>query len=228
MKKIFLVLFVEIFLTGCLLNFNNMEEPKEIIFKHEEVEIPNVEEILEDLEIIEPKPESLTYYYPIDGFKENILLKPFGLYSTPGNSPVDPEHFTGYHTGVDIEITEDQIDEDVWVYAVADGTIEVIRTASGYGGVMVMSTIIDDESYFALYGHIDIKSISVEVGDEVTAGQKLAVLGEGYSVETDGERKHLHFSLYTGDNINLLGYVQNESELDAWVDPEELLIDLID
>jgi hypothetical protein len=46
----------------------------------------------------------------------------------------------------------------------------------------------------------------------------LAVLGTGFSTETDGERKHLHLGIHKGTAINILGYVQNSSELNNWVD----------
>lgn len=40
---------------------------------------------------------------PIAEFEKRITKKPFGIYITPQNSPVQPERFTGYHTGVDVE-----------------------------------------------------------------------------------------------------------------------------
>jgi hypothetical protein len=35
--------------------------------------------------------------------KAGLQKKPFGIYITPENSPVQPENFTGYHTGIDVE-----------------------------------------------------------------------------------------------------------------------------
>lgn len=159
-------------------------------------------------------------YYPIENFKEGITLKPFGIYITPRSSPVRPERFTGYHTGADVEVPEAQQDEDVWVYAVADGTVELSRSVSGYGGVLIISFAIAEESYSALYGHLRAP-LNLKVGDKVVADQALAVLGEGFSVETDGERKHLHFALQKDGGLDLRGYVQTKEELDKWADPLE-------
>ena len=58
-------------------------------------------------------------------------------------------------------------------------------------------------------------------GATVKLGQQIALLGDGYSDETDGERKHLHFAIIPGESSNLKGYVQNESELSGWIDPLE-------
>ncbi len=40
---------------------------------------------------------------PIANAKSRITKKTFGLFVSPQNSPVLPEKFTGYHTGVDFE-----------------------------------------------------------------------------------------------------------------------------
>jgi hypothetical protein len=39
----------------------------------------------------------------VEGFVQRVTKKPFGLYVDPDNSPVQPEMFTGYHTGADAE-----------------------------------------------------------------------------------------------------------------------------
>src|SRR3989344_6907506 len=41
--------------------------------------------------------------WPVDEFEERITKKPFGIFITPQNSPIKPERFSGYHTGVDVE-----------------------------------------------------------------------------------------------------------------------------
>src|SRR3989344_7022766 len=40
---------------------------------------------------------------PIAEFSQRITKKPFGIYITPETSPVHPDKFDGFHTGVDIE-----------------------------------------------------------------------------------------------------------------------------
>lgn len=158
-------------------------------------------------------------HYPVFNFDTSITLKPFGIYITPQDSPVQPEKFRGYHNAVDVEVPDSMLDEDVWVYAVSDCKLVVSRTVSGYGGVIVIVCEIDDEDYTVLYGHVDINSVLHDVGDFVGYGERLAILGEGYSSKTDGERKHLHFSIKKGVDFDLSGYVQTEDALMEWIDP---------
>ncbi|MFH0834588.1 MAG: M23 family metallopeptidase [Patescibacteria group bacterium] len=165
-----------------------------------------------------PITETTKLSYPIENFATGITKKPFGIYITPKTSPVQPERFTGYHTGVDIETIAEQKDTDVWVYAIADGKVELKRRVNGYGGVLILSYVIDGQTYSALYGHLNLPE-NLQVGDAVKAKQALTTLGAGFSTATDGERKHLHFSLKPGLDLDLRGYVKNESELAGWIDP---------
>jgi murein DD-endopeptidase MepM/ murein hydrolase activator NlpD len=158
---------------------------------------------------------------PVGNYKTGQTKKHFGQYITPATSPVQPERFTGYHTGVDIEQVQDNT--DVSVYAVSDGTVRFVSTVSGYGGVIVIQFSYQNQTYTALYGHLRIASATVKNGDKVTKGEKLAVLGAPYSSETDGERKHLHFAIHKGSSVVLLGYVQNQSELSSWIDPNMII-----
>ncbi len=157
---------------------------------------------------------------PVEGFKERITKKPFGLYITPETSPVSPDKFTGYHTGVDSEFTD--TGKEVPVRAIADGTIVVRTWASGYGGVIAIRHIINGVPLFAVYGHLDPKSFLAADITEVKAGQQIAVLGDNHSDETDGARKHLHFSIYSGEKLDLHGYVQTKEELAPWLNPLDL------
>ena len=153
---------------------------------------------------------------PIDDFKARITKKNFGQYFDPQNSTVSPERFTGYHTAVDIEYED--VSVDVPVYAVADGKITLSTTASGYGGVYMMEFQKDAQIYTALYGHIRPSSLP-KIGTEYKKGQQIAVLGTGYSQETDNERRHLHFGILKGSSTNIKGYVQSKSDLSSWLDP---------
>ena len=157
-----------------------------------------------------------TFAFPIDQFKERITKKPFGIYITPQNSPISPERFTGYHTGVDVEYQD--ITSDVPVYAIADGKIVLSETASGYGGVFMAEIGIDGKPHNVLYGHIRPSSLP-KTGQEFKKGEKLALLGTGFSKETDNERKHLHFAVLSDTRDDIKGYVQNKSELSGWIDP---------
>ncbi len=156
---------------------------------------------------------------PIENFFSRVTKKPFGIYITPKTSPVQPEKFTGYHTGADAETTASEATTDVPIYSIADGTVVFAGHVNGYGGVMMIQYTINGETVTALFGHLRITSFTVKKGDKATTGQKIAVLGTGYSSETDGERKHLHFGIIKGANINYKGYVQTKGELSAWDDP---------
>lgn len=153
---------------------------------------------------------------PVEGFRERITKKPFGIYITPQTSPTQPERFSGYHTGVDVEYDSDL--GDVSVRAVADGTVVLARTVSGYGGVVAIQHVIAGQRAMGVYGHLRPSSLP-RVGTAVAAGQRIGVLGSGGTAETDGERRHLHFGLVKGAVADLRGYVAKESELAGWLNP---------
>jgi len=157
--------------------------------------------------------------FPIAEFSTRITKKPFGIYITPENSPVSPERFSGYHTGVDVEYED--VTADVPVYAIADGTVVESRFVSGYGGTFIIEAEYDGIPHTFLYGHIRPSSLP-SVGKIVKKGEQLAVLGTGKSYETDGERKHLHFAVTANNQIDLRGYVQNKTDLDLWLNPQDL------
>lgn len=171
--------------------------------------------------IVSPSPNQ-TYAFPIENYFQNQTKKVFGKYITKENSPVSPERFSGYHAGVDIEINPEQLDKEVPVYAITDSELIYKKWVSGYGGVAILKFQLNGENMTALYGHLNIDSISKNVGEKIQKGEKLGILGKAYSTETDGERKHLHFSIHKGDSTELKGYVSNQSELSSWVDPNSL------
>ena len=162
------------------------------------------------------EPSGATLVEPIADMKARVTKKPFGIFITPETSPVQPERFRGYHTGIDVEY-EDAMD-DIPVVAIADGTVLTSRTASGYGGVVVIRHVLANETVLALYGHLD-PSMLPSQGGIVAAGERIGVLGAGDTSETDGERKHLHFAILKDGAVDLRGYVQNQSELSLWYDP---------
>ncbi len=160
---------------------------------------------------------------PISGGAQRITKKFFGTYVTPKNSPVQPERFTGYHTGVDFETTPAEANIDVSIMAACDGTLVLKKWASGYGGVAVESCTLDGQAVTVIYGHLRLASVSPTVGQKLKAGEAFAVLGTGYSTETDGERKHLHLGIHKGSAINITGYVSRQSDLQNWLDPTKYL-----
>jgi len=153
---------------------------------------------------------------PVADFRARVTKKPFGIYINPQNSTISPERFTGYHTGADAEYQD--ISADVPVFAVTDGTVVLSRTASGYGGVIMLEITLDSAKHTVLYGHIRPSSLP-KVGQKVTKGDQIALLGTGYSTETDNERRHLHFAILADKSLNIKGYVSTKSQLSAWLDP---------
>jgi len=164
-----------------------------------------------------------TLSLPISNALARVTKKPFGIYITPQNSPVNPEKFKGYHTGVDFETTPEEQDTDVPIYAICTGELLVKKTSTGYGGVVVQKCNVNNQAVTVIYGHLKLASIQTKVNQEIKAGDVFAILGKGFSSETSGERKHLHLGIHKGSTINILGYVQNQSELSAWLNILDLL-----
>jgi murein DD-endopeptidase MepM/ murein hydrolase activator NlpD len=158
------------------------------------------------------------FQFPLDRAGERVTEKPFGIYITPQNSPVQPERFSGYHTGVDFETFPDEQNKDIEIKAICSGQILVKRYVSGYGGAMVEACKFGNQDIKVIYGHLKISSMMGTVGQELLAGDKIGVLGKGFSQETDYERKHLHLGIHLGKSVSFLGYVQNKAELANWLD----------
>ena len=159
---------------------------------------------------------------PLSRAWERVTKKSLGTRVSPTNSPVSPKRFSGFHTGTDFETFPEEQDADVTVMAVCTGPLLRVATADGYGGYAVQSCIINDQPVTVVYGHLRRSSVISKVGDTVSAGQAFAMLGKGFSTETDGERKHLHLSIAKGRSINIRGYVSSASALEGWLDLEKL------
>lgn len=169
---------------------------------------------------VETKP---IFVSPISDPLARITKKSFGIYVSPKNSPVSPEKFTGYHTGVDFEVFPTEQNQDIAISTICDGKILEKQQARGYGGMIVQSCSLDNKPITVVYGHIKLSSVSVAIGDDHSAGSFLAFLGQGYSTETDGERKHLHLGIHKGIIPDTRGYVQTENELNKWIDIQDYL-----
>lgn len=197
MKKGILLLTVILIIFGFLLR--HPEQP----------EIQN--NIVETIPTVSQE-EEIKSIYPIAEFRQRITKKTFGKYITLENSPVSPERFKGFHTGVDVEYED--VNSEVPVLAVCDGEIVLSKWVSGYGGVLILKCA---ENYY-IYGHLKNSSITKNLN--VLRGDQIGILGEGKTQETDFERKHLHFGI-NKKSADLRGYVQNEKELSDWIDPLE-------
>lgn len=84
------------------------------------------------------------------------------------------------HKGLDL------VGEDPKIYAIADGTAEVLYEANGFGNY-VRQRLADGRRIY--YGHM--KSISVKSGEKITRGQFLGVMGATGKVTGP----HLHLEL---------------------------------
>ncbi|MFH2104803.1 MAG: peptidoglycan DD-metalloendopeptidase family protein [Parcubacteria group bacterium] len=160
---------------------------------------------------------------PIRDAEGRISKKPFGIKITPATSPVQPEKFSGYHTGTDFEVREAEVNQEVAVHPICAGKIKEVKKVSGYGGVVIQSCTINNESVSVIYGHISISQSPIVSGDQVALNNQIAVLADHESIESGGERKHLHLGIYKSDQIDLRGYVSTEAELKEWINPESIL-----
>ena len=168
-------------------------------------------------------PSKQIFISPMNDALSRITKKPFGIYISPINSPVTPEKFTGYHTGVDYETFPTEQVEDITITAICTGKVIEKKQARGYGGMVIQSCLIDNSPITIIYGHMRLSSIKNSMGEILNAGDFLGFLGTGYSAETDGERKHLHLGIHTGEVVDTRGYVQTKSELKNWIDIKEYL-----
>lgn len=161
------------------------------------------------------EPAETEVVLPIAGYDARDVFKNFGEF-------ID-DRFHGYHLGDDIEYGDSS--ERIPVFAIADGTVvERKEFVSGYGGFILTRHVIDGKTITALYGHLDTKSVPLNVGDPVKKGQVIAFLGENESHETDGRRKHLHFGLYEGDEIRYLGYEKEVAHVSQWINPRDFFM----
>ncbi|MDO8529667.1 MAG: M23 family metallopeptidase [bacterium] len=159
------------------------------------------------------------FQVPLDRASQRVTRKPFGIYITPATSPVQPEKFQGYHTGTDFEIFSEELNADVPARAVCSGKLLLKKYASGYGGVAVEFCELDKNPITVVYGHLKLSSISTDIGENINAGDIIGILGANKSVETNGERKHLHLGFHKGNAVNILGYVGKQSDLSNWLNP---------
>lgn len=187
-------------------------ESKEVVTSSEETPIA-------DPPALELQEQGQNMVNPLDQSAKRVTKKPFGIFIDQATSPVQPERFGGYHTGADFETFSSEAKTEVVVRAICSGEVIVKRYASGYGGIIVTSCVIDGKDVTVVYGHFRFSSITLKVGEQVVAGDEMGILGMGGSSETDGERKHLHLGIHRGSTPALLGYVAASDDLSDWIDP---------
>lgn len=145
---------------------------------------------------------------PVHLLDGRLTYKGFGEYFE--------DRFTGYHVAIDLEAPA-----DMPVYAIEEGEVTYSGWVSGYGGVMVVKTIMSGRTRSYIYGHLDPSSMRA-VGEMVEEGEQLGVLGEK-GEETDGEREHLHFAMYEGGEVRLNGYEASSSSVNDWLNPYDFV-----
>lgn len=163
--------------------------------------------------------------WPIEGGTHRATPLHFGLFVTPDpdNNPIDPpERFTGYHVATDFEVTEDEADKEIAIYAVCTGTGSYSGFAGGYGGLIVQECMLNNEKVSMIYGHLAIDSLPPK-GSLLTKGDKIGILGAAQSYDTDGNRKHLHFGIHKGWSGDYRGYALTKGEVDEFIDPMTVL-----
>lgn len=214
--------------SGCAWPNIGFQKPEPIVvnnpvttFKQQAEDLGNTIELESQLNDLFAEQTALTaenFTYPIADYKTARTKKTFGLYIAPGSG----DRFSGYHTGDDVEVAD--ITVEVPVYVLTDATITQKQTVSGYGGVVIVEFTANNQIYHALYGHLDLTSVTASVGDELKQGDQIGLLGADKSTETDGERKHLHFGIYPYTGTELYaGYVQDDADLENWVNPADFL-----
>ena len=162
------------------------------------------------------KTVSAQVYLPVKNFFQNQAVNPFGVFRS--------NRFVGYHSGVDVEIDPSDLYKKVPVYAIYDGEVKKVELAAGYGGVVAIEHDLGKLSLMGIYGHLRLWDINVKEGQKITAGYLIGYLGADASAETDGERKHLHFGLFKGEDVDIKGYVDSLAELKRnWLSPNEFL-----
>lgn len=180
-------------------------------------------EVVTSTQVNVDKPEivivpSTKFGLPMTGALDRVTKKTFGLEVHPATSPVEHDRFNGFHVGVDFEVTEEEKAIDMPVFAICDGPLIAKQYAGGYGGYALQSCELDGEPVVVLYGHLHLESIQADLKHPFVRGETIGFLGEGYSKETDGVRKHLHLGVHRGTSIDIRGYVPETSEINGWLD----------
>lgn len=166
-----------------------------------------------------------TLAWPLPDAENRPMLLTFGLYVTPDpeQNPIDPpERFTGFHAGLDFEIFEGEAESNIPVFAICSGKVLVSGATEGYGGLVTTQCRIQGKTATVLYGHLGLEYLP-KVGSSVKAGERIAVLAAARSVASDGNRKHLHLGIHKGKALEYRGYVENEKELEDFIDPLTVL-----
>jgi len=125
--------------------------------------------------------------------------------------PVDPaspigDRFgsrgSGFHHGTDFEAGF-----GTPVAAIADGVVTEVGNPSGALGVhVVIRHVIDGVTFSSVYGHMELGSMHLSVGQTVVRGQLVGLVGD--TGESTGPHFHFGIENGTGTYINSLTWIR--------------------
>lgn len=216
MRYIFIII-VTVLMTGCLQSQQtnvalSLQNPAELLREQSDkfegsLQLESELRTLFDDEIVTAAGH---YVYPIAEYT-TLRTKVFGQYQTPGND----ELTSGYHTGDDIAASDSAT--AMPIYALTDAKVVRRETVPGYGGVVILEFADGIKTHHALYGYVDLATVTSTAGQTVTAGSLL-----GYVAEN--ETKHLFFSIYPYTGTELFAEnVDQNIDLELWVNPADFL-----
>lgn len=142
-------------------------------------------------------PESQTFTAPLTGsiVKEHSTEVP--VFSNTLNE-------WRIHTGIDISA-----EEGSEVFAVCDGTVTGVFADPFHGRTV---EIAHSAGIVSIYSNLAADGINVNVGDTVSSGDKIGVVGDTSLTELADE-PHLHFEMkVNGVSINPLDYISEDSK----------------
>lgn len=227
-KEMFLILFLVILsvfaLSGCDIDQKLIDDLNDKLLENPDFDFEVFDTLTLEEAVLNGLEKGENLNIPLKNWREREVLLPFGLYINPQNSPLKkPESFSGFHTGLDLEIFEDELEKPVDVFAISGGKVIKTGFVNGYGGVLIQSAKYNGQDITILYGHLKNDSIQFEVGQEIDKGDFIGNLGAAYTDETSGNRKHLHLGVHRDSQIEYKGYVQNQNLLNNWLNPMDFL-----
>jgi hypothetical protein len=85
------------------------------------------------------------------------------------------------------------------VVAIADGFVRQAGYVETWGFIVIIEHQLPDLSFFcSLYAHLG-PLLNVRPGNRIKMGDKIGVIGRGYTWENGGYAAHLHFAVHDGE-----------------------------